>query len=94
VLLERAEISVTEGSESEFATALSERGVPLLTSVPGVKSVSFGRGIEHPGKFMLLVEWESMEAHAAFNKTPACTRLRELIRPYSKGGSMEHFQMR
>jgi len=94
MLLERAEILVTEGSESDFAAAMSERGVPLLAAVPGVKSVSFGRGVENPAKFMLLVEWESLEAHAAYNKTPSCTRLRELIRPYAKGGSMEHFQMR
>jgi heme-degrading monooxygenase HmoA len=94
MLLERAELSIKEGLESEFAAAMSERGTALLSNVPGVKSVSVGRGVENPGKFMLLVEWESLEAHSTFNKTPACTALRELIRPYSKGGSMEHFQMR
>lgn len=93
MLLERAEISVREGSEGQFAAAMRERGIALLAAVPGVKSVSFGRGVESPSRFMLLVEWESMEAHAAYNKTPTCTAVRELIRPHSTGGSMEHFQM-
>jgi heme-degrading monooxygenase HmoA len=93
MLLERAELSIKEGVENEFAAAMRERGLALLSSVPGVKSVSLGRGVENPGKFMLLVEWESMEAHIAYNKTPSSVALRDLIRPYSRGGAMEHFQM-
>jgi len=91
--LERAELVIREGAEYEFAAAMGEHGVPLLKSVPGVRSVSFGRGIENPNKFMLLVDWESMAAHAAYNKSPASPALREIIRPYSIGGSMEHFEM-
>jgi len=41
----------------------------------------------------LLVEWKDMDAHIAYNKTPVSGALRALIRPFSKGGSMEHFQM-
>jgi len=93
VPLERAELLIKEGQEEAFAVAMKGAGVKLLTSVPGVLSVKVGRGVENPGKFMLLVEWQSMEAHAAFNKTSKCTELRALIAPFSKGGSMEHFQM-
>jgi heme-degrading monooxygenase HmoA len=94
MLIERAEILVKEGSEKDFAAAMGERGIPLLASTQGVKSVNFGRGIEKPDKFMLLVEWETMEAHIAFTKTPSFTTFREVIGPFSKGGgSMEHFEM-
>ena len=93
MLIERAEILIKEGSESEFASAMKERGIPLLASVPGVKSVYMGRGVENPNKFMLLVEWESMEAHAAFTKSAVFGPFREVIGPHSKGGAMEHFQM-
>jgi heme-degrading monooxygenase HmoA len=93
MLFERAELLIREGSESDFSAAMNQRGIALLASVPGVKSVSLGRGVENPDKFMLLVEWESMEAHSAFPKTPVYTVFRELIRAYSTGGSMEHFEM-
>ena len=93
MLLERAEILINEGHEDRFATAMRDTGIQLLASVPGVISVNVGRGVENPGKFMLLVEWESMAAHSAYNKTPVCAELRALIGRFSKGGSMEHFKM-
>lgn len=93
MLTERSELSIKQGQETEFATAMKNRGIALLSAVPGVVSVSIGRGVENPSKFLLLVEWENMDAHKAFNQAPACTELRALIRPFSQGGSMEHFEM-
>ena len=49
--------------------------------------------VENPGKFMLLVEWESMDAHIAFPKNPVYGEFRQLIGSFSKGGAMEHFEM-
>jgi heme-degrading monooxygenase HmoA len=93
MLLERAEISITEGSEKEFAAAMDARGVPILKSASGVKSVQFGRGVENPTKFLILVEWESLDAHTAFRNAPSYPEFRKVFGPYSKGGSMEHFEM-
>jgi heme-degrading monooxygenase HmoA len=93
MLLERAELLIREGQEEAFDTAMKDRGIGLLTSVPGVLAVNLGRGVENPGKFMLLIEWKNMDAHSAYNKTPVCGEVRALIGSFSKGGSMEHFQM-
>jgi heme-degrading monooxygenase HmoA len=93
MLLERAELLIKDGLESEFAAAMTERGIPLLAGVPGVKSLNFGRGVENPSKFLLLVEWNSMESHGAFKQNAAYAPFLEVISPYSKGGAMEHFQM-
>jgi heme-degrading monooxygenase HmoA len=93
MLLERAEIVIREGLEEGFSTAMKEDGIQMLASVPGVISVNMGRGVENPGKFMLLVEWQSLDAHAAFNKAPVCLEFRALIGRFSKAGAMEHFNM-
>jgi heme-degrading monooxygenase HmoA len=93
MLLERSEILIKEGMEANFAATMRKRGLALLASVPGVVSVKQGRGVENPGKFMLLVEWESMDAHTAFPKNPIYGEFRQLIGPFSKGGAMEHFEM-
>jgi quinol monooxygenase YgiN len=93
MLLERSELLIKEGREAAFAAAMKERGIALLASVAGVLSVQVGRGVENPGKFMLLVGWENMAAHAAYNQTPVCQQVRQLIGPFSAGGSMEHFEM-
>jgi heme-degrading monooxygenase HmoA len=93
MLLERSELLIKEGQEEGFSAAMKQKGIGLLVSVPGVLSVNLGRGIENPGKFMLLVEWENMDAHAAYNKSVVCREVRELIGRFSKGGAMEHFRM-
>ena len=93
MLLERSEILVKEGQEEGFAAAMQELGLGLLRSVPGALSVTVGRGVENPDKFMLLVEWQNMAAHAAYNKSPTCGEVRKLIGRFSKSGSMEHFEM-
>ena len=93
MLVERSDLLVKEGMEEEFATTMRERGNPLLASFPGVLSVSIGRGVENPDKFMLLVEWDSMDAHDAFRNHPNYGPFREILAPYVKGGAMEHFTM-
>jgi heme-degrading monooxygenase HmoA len=93
MLLERSEILIREGQEEGFSAAMKDSGMGLLASVPGVISVNLGRGVENRGKFMLLVEWENMNAHIAYNKTQLCLAVRELIGRFSKGGAMEHFEM-
>lgn len=94
MLLERAEIQVKSGLEEDFAGVMAARGLPLLTGVPGVRWAKFGRGVENPGKFIFLVEWDSLDAHAAFNKSPVHPEFLQLFAPYAEGGAMEHFQIR
>lgn len=91
MLLERAELLIREGLEAEFAAAMTERGLRALGGVPGVVSVRMGRGVENPVKFMLLVEWQSMDAHKAFTRSADYAVFVDIIKPFSNGGSMEHF---
>jgi quinol monooxygenase YgiN len=93
MLLERSELLIKEGQEEAFSAAMKDQGIRILAAIPGVVSVNVGRGVENPGKFMLLIEWTHLDAHAAYNKTPVCGEIRALIGRFSKGGSMEHFRM-
>jgi heme-degrading monooxygenase HmoA len=92
-VVERTELLIKSGLEEEFAAAMNGRGKALLAGVPGVKGVTFGRGVENPDKFILLVEWDSMDAHSAYRTTPTAAAVRELIGPFSRGASMEHFAL-
>jgi heme-degrading monooxygenase HmoA len=93
MLVERSELLVKDGLEDEFAATMSERGITLLSSVPGVSSVQFGRGVENPGKFMLLVEWTAMNAHTDFKSNPVYPEFSQLLKPFVKAGAMEHFNI-
>jgi quinol monooxygenase YgiN len=95
MFIERAEIPVKEGMEDGFAAAMAGRGSAILAAAPGCHSVRFGRGVENPGKFILLIEWESVEAHVGLTTTPAFDEFKALVGPFFGGApNMEHFEVK
>ncbi len=85
MVLEVALIDVTPGEEDAFAAAyLGAREV--LATTPGCRSVRMTRGIESPSRFVLLVEWDSVDAHEEnFRGTERFTTWRAAIGPYFDG---------
>lgn len=92
MVIEVALIDVQQGREDEFASAYAE-AKSLLATTPGCRSVRMTRGVETPTRFVLLVEWDSVEAHEEnFRATDRFTRWRGLIGPYFDGAPrVEHF---
>ncbi|MCW0215981.1 MAG: antibiotic biosynthesis monooxygenase [Pseudonocardia sp.] len=85
MVIEIADFAIRPGTEEEFAAAYREAR-PLLAATPGFLSARLTRGIESPSRFVLLVEWESVEAHTeVFRKSDRYPRWRELISPYFAG---------
>ncbi len=94
MLVERAELQIREGMEREFSVSMENKGLALLESVPGVNSVQ-----------LRTRRRESAEVHAARRRgtrwprtsrsqsSPAMTEFRALLKPFSTGGAMEHFNM-
>lgn len=90
MVLEVALIDVKPGSAQAFLDAYAEaRGV---IAAAGVGSIRMTQGVETPTRFVLLVEWESIEAHEAFRAGDAFTAWRALIGPHFAGPPhVEHF---
>jgi quinol monooxygenase YgiN len=94
MIIERAEIPVKPGMETDFVAAMSTKGIAILAAAPGCASVRLGRGVENPSKFILLLEWDSVESHTALTKTPAFDEFKVLVGPFFRGApNMEHFDM-
>jgi len=82
MVLEVAIIEITPGSEEEFAVAYA-KAYPLLAASEGCRNIRMTRGVESPSRFVLLVEWDSIEAHQAnFRDTDRFPQWRGLIGPY------------
>lgn len=62
VILEHVVLPVISGREEEFLAAF-EVARPLIAAQPGFVDLELRRGIERPHEFLLLVRWESVEAH-------------------------------
>jgi heme-degrading monooxygenase HmoA len=92
MVLEVALIDVFPGQEDAFA-AVYRLAHPILAGTPGCRSVRMTRGMESPSRFVLLVEWDSVEAHEEnFRKTDRFTQWRALIGPhFAKPPVVEHF---
>jgi heme-degrading monooxygenase HmoA len=92
MVLEVALIDVFPGQEDAFAAAY-RLGHPILASTPGCRSVRMTRGIESPTRFVLLVEWDSVEAHLEnFRGTERFTQWRALIAAhFARPPIVEHF---
>ncbi|PZF98920.1 antibiotic biosynthesis monooxygenase family protein [Micromonospora deserti] len=92
MVLEVALIDVLPGHEDEFAVAYA-KGHPVLAGTPGCRSVRMTRGVESPSRFVLLVEWDSVEAHEQnFRAAERFQQWRALIGPYfANPPHVEHF---
>ncbi len=92
MVLEVALIDVVPGQEEQFAAAYAQARAGLAAT-PGCRSVRMTHGIETPTRFVLLVEWDSVEAHEEnFRSTERFTTWRGLIGPYFSGPPrVEHF---
>lgn len=94
MVIERAEIPVKPGMEGEFATLMAGQGRALLAAAPGCSRVEIGRGVENPGKFVLLLCWDKVQSHIDFTKTAAFDDFKKLVGPFFAGPSnMEHFEL-
>ena len=92
MVLEVALFDVHPGQEDEFTDAYRVAREVLATT-DGCRSVRMTRGIESPSRFVLLVEWDSVEAHEReFRATERFQRWRALIGPhFANPPRVEHF---
>jgi heme-degrading monooxygenase HmoA len=92
MVIELADIAVRAGEEDGFTGAYRE-AVAQLRASPGFRSARMTRGIESPTRFVLLVEWDDLEAHTVgFRESERFARWRALIGPFFDGAPrVEHF---
>lgn len=79
MILEQAVLQVKAGEESAFEAAML-RAAPVIAGAAGYIGHQLQRCIETPGRYLLLVRWEALEAHTVgFRGSPAFAEWRALI---------------
>jgi heme-degrading monooxygenase HmoA len=78
-ITEHALLEVVSGREAEFEAAFQiARDIPKQSE--GFESLRLLRCVEHPSRYLLLIEWASLEAHTVgFRGSPLYERWRELL---------------
>ena len=79
MILEVAPLQVRAGQTAAFEAAFLE-AQRIISAMPGYLSHELQRCIERPGEYVLLVRWESLEAHeVGFRKSAEYQEWKRLL---------------
>ncbi|MGH7942476.1 MAG: antibiotic biosynthesis monooxygenase family protein [Limisphaerales bacterium] len=82
MILEVAHLDIGRGICQEFEVAM-QKAAPLIASAPGYISLEVRRCHEKVNRYILLVQWETMEAHmVGFRQSPEYPVWRKLLHHY------------
>ena len=82
MVLEAAVLYVLPGMEQDFEADFKIAG-QYISSIPGYIKHSLQKCLEQPGKYLLLVEWESLEAHTiGFRQSAVYEPWKKLLHHY------------
>lgn len=92
--LEIAIVEAKDGNAAALVDAMTNGGgCAALEACPGCRSAKAMPGIENPGSVLFLVEWDSVEAHAAAKQSEPFKRFHQIAGPFFGGsGTMQHFR--
>jgi heme-degrading monooxygenase HmoA len=93
MIVEHAEFTIDEYDAEKFEAAYAQAR-ELLAQTEGFQWAHMHRGIERPGSYLLLVGWESLEAHTVnFRESNRFPQWRALIGPYfAATPTVEHYR--
>jgi heme-degrading monooxygenase HmoA len=93
VILEIAILNVIAGQEADFEAAFHEAS-PLIASMKGYIAHELQRCMETRGRYVLLVEWESLEYHTiGFRRSPEYQEWKRLLHHfYDPFPIVEHYE--
>jgi heme-degrading monooxygenase HmoA len=92
MILERALVHVLPGQEAEFERSLAEAR-EVVAKADGFRSIRVLRGVESPHTYLLLIEWDSLDAHMeGFRESELYNHWRALLYQHFDGATqVEHY---
>lgn len=94
MILEAAMLNVKSGAEQDFEDAFQQAS-NIIASMNGYISHELHRCLEVKGKYLLLVKWETLEAHTVgFRSSPEYQQWKQLLHHfYDPFPTVEHFDI-
>src|SRR5690606_16733842 len=93
MITEHALLPVKPGRETEFEEAFASARL-IIASMPGFRRLTLSRGIEREGSYLLLVRWDSVEAHeVGFRGSPEYLEWKRMLHHfYDPFPLVEHYR--
>lgn len=95
MILELAHLDVKAGQESAFEAVFAE-AKSIIASMPGFLSLELQRCVESPNRYLLLVQWRTLEDHTVgFRASPQYQQWKALLHHfYDPFPTVEHYERR
>ncbi|MBC5768620.1 antibiotic biosynthesis monooxygenase family protein [Ramlibacter albus] len=93
MVLEIADIRIQPGKQAEFEEAITRAIATVASRAKGAKNARVQRCIETPERYILTIEWDTLEDHTVgFRQGPLFTEWRAIIGPFfAQPPLVEHF---
>lgn len=94
MILEIAQIDVKPGSEADFEAGI-EKASAIFKAAQGCRGFEVRRSVEHPQRYRLLIQWDTLEAHTRdFTGSQAWKDYRALVSDtFVDKPSVEHTEL-
>ncbi len=95
MIVEIADFKIRPEQAADFGRAIAGAARNILAKAAGYRSHRVLACQETPGRFVLTVEWDTLEAHTVgFRQSPAFTQWRAVIGPFFlEPPHVEHFDI-
>lgn len=93
MILEHAIVSITPGQDAAFESAFANAPA-IFERAAGCHGAELRHCVETPGRYLLLVHWETVEHHTVgFRESPLFGEWRALVGPYfAAPPAVEHYE--
>jgi heme-degrading monooxygenase HmoA len=95
MILEQADITIAPGRQAEFDAAIARGIATVISKAKGFRGARVHKGIESPERYLLLIQWETLENHTVdFRESAAFQEWRAIVGPFfAKPPVVEHFSL-
>jgi heme-degrading monooxygenase HmoA len=95
MILEVADIRIDPARAPEFEVAIAHGVQTAIAPSKGYRSHQIQRSAESPGRYLLMIQWETLEDHTVgFRGGPAFAQWRAIVSPFfASPPVVEHFTL-
>ena len=95
MVLEIADIRIQPGQQAAFAEAIQRGLATVISQAQGFRGAKVWSGIESPERFVLQIQWATLEDHTVtFRQGPLFTQWRAIVGPFFAAPPVvEHFEL-
>lgn len=95
MILEHADIRIDPARAAEFEEAILRGASTVIAQAKGFRGFKVNRSIESPGRYLLMIYWDTLEDHTVgFRGSEAFAQWRAIVGPFfAQPPVVEHLEL-